>query len=52
MISLSYLNKLLKLSFFIIFLTYSNTYSFAAVDIWEKNENDNEEINNEREKKK
>jgi len=51
MISLSYLNKLLKLSFFIIFLTYSNTYSFAAVDIWEKNENDNEEINNEREKK-
>jgi len=51
MISLSYLNKLLKLSFFIIFLTYSNTYSFAAVDIWEKNEKDNEEINNEREKK-
>ena len=51
MISLSYLNKLLKLSFFIIFLTYGITSSFAAVDIWEKNENDNEEINSEKEKK-
>ena len=51
MISLSYLNKLLKFSFFIIFLTYCNTFSFAAVDIWEKNENDNEEIDNERKKK-
>ena len=54
MISLSYLNKLLKLSFFIFLLAHSITYSYAAVDIWEEkeNDNDNEEVINNSSKEK
>jgi len=52
MISLSYLNKLLKLSFFIVFLIFSITHSFAAEDIWKKNENENEEVKNNSTEKK
>ena len=52
MISLSYLNKLLKLGFFIVFLIFSITHSFAAEDIWKKNENENEEVKNNSTEKK
>ena len=50
MISLSHLNKLILLTFFINILIFNFTISFAAVDIWEKKENDqSNQINNEKE---
>ena len=50
MISLSHLNKLTLFTFFINILIFNFTISFAAVDIWEKKENDqSNKINNEKE---
>ena len=50
MISLSHLNKLILFTFFINILIFNFTISFAAVDIWEKKENDqSNKINNEKE---
>ena len=50
MISLSHLNKLILFTFFINILIFNFTISFAAVDIWEKKENDqSNQINNEKE---
>ena len=50
MISLSHLNKLILFTFFINILIFNFTISFAAVDIWEKKENDQSNtINNEKE---
>jgi len=48
MINLSHLNKLTLFTFFINILIFNFTISFAAVDIWEKKENDESiQINNE-----
>jgi len=50
MISLSHLNKLILFTFFINILIFNFTIGFAAVDIWEKKENDqSNKINNEKE---
>ena len=50
MISLSHLNKLILFTFFINILIFNFTISFAAVDIWEKKENDqSNKINKEKE---
>ena len=50
MISLSHLNKLILFTFFINILIFNFTIGFAAVDIWEKKENDQSNtINNEKE---
>jgi len=50
MINLSHLNKLTLFTFFINILIFNLTISFAAVDIWEKKENDqSSQINNEKE---
>ena len=50
MISLSHLNKLILFTFFINILIFNFTISFAAVDIWEKKENDQSNtINNDKE---
>ena len=52
MISLSRLNKLIQSVIFLTALIFNNTYCFAAVDIWEKKENNElkkKETNNENE---
>ena len=45
MISLSNLNKLIYFTFFINILIFNFTISFAAVDIWEKKEKNNDQNN-------
>jgi len=45
MINLSHLNKLILFTFFINILIFNLTISFAAVDIWEKKEKNNDQNN-------
>ena len=45
MISLSHLNKLIYFTFFVNILIFNFTISFAAVDIWEKKEKNNDQNN-------
>ncbi|SVD04105.1 uncharacterized protein METZ01_LOCUS356959, partial [marine metagenome] len=49
MINLSRLNKLILFTFFINILIFNFTISFAAVDIWEKKNDQSNQINNEKE---
>ena len=43
MISLSHLNKSIYFTFFIYILIFNFTLGIAAVDIWEKKENENKQ---------
>ena len=52
MISLSHLNKLIKFSIFFLLITINSALSTTAVDIWKKNENQNEQNNNEQNNEK
>ena len=48
MIRLLHLNKLILSTIFIYILFFNFTLSIAAVDIWEKKENTNDQIDDEK----